>query len=112
MAHPYMTAVGAAHGPPLYDRRRCTPWPLYDGRRGGRSPGGLEVQCLGDELPMIGRVAESDFRGLGALEIKVHLVLPGEADAAMDLDAVAGGVAVGVGRVGLGDACRERTLGC
>src|SRR5439155_6714025 len=66
---------------------------------------------LRDDLTVPGGVAEGDFGALRALEVDVHVVLPREADAAVDLDAFAGGVAVRVGRVGLRHRGGERRLG-
>src|SRR5262245_47670382 len=57
---------------------------------------------LRDELAVPGGVAEGHLGALGTLEVDVHVVLPREADAAVDLDALAGGVPVGVRDVGLG----------
>src|SRR5574342_182193 len=60
-----------------------------------------EPDQLRDDLAVPGGVAEGHLRALRALEVDVHVVLPGEADPAVDLDALAGGVAVGVGAVRL-----------
>jgi hypothetical protein len=49
-----------------------------------------------------GGVAKGDFAGLGALEVELQVVFPGEADAAMKLDAGAGDLAIGIRRLGLG----------
>ena len=53
------------------------------------SPSRLQIERLRDELPVVGGVAERHLGRLRALEVQVHVVLPGEADAAMHLDAVA-----------------------
>src|SRR5438045_5900395 len=66
---------------------------------------------LRDDLAVPGGVAEGDLGALRALEVDVHVVLPREADATMDLDALAGGVAIGVGTVGLRHRGGERGLG-
>ena len=41
---------------------------------------------------MVGGVAQHQLRRLGPLEVEVGGVLPGEADAAVDLDVLRGGV--------------------
>src|SRR5262247_4100196 len=71
----------------------------------------LEVDQLGHALAMPGGVAERELRSLGALEVQVQVVLPGESDAAVELDARSGHAAVGVRHVGLGHAHGERSLG-
>src|SRR5262245_23836845 len=60
---------------------------------------------------MVGGVAEGELRPLRPLEVEVEVVLPREADAAMELDARGGYLAVRVGDVGLGHADGERPLG-
>src|SRR5580765_4163621 len=70
-----------------------------------------EPYQLRDDLAVPGGVAERHLGALRALEVDVHVVLPREADAAVDLDALAGGVTVGVGAVGLRHCGRERRLG-
>src|ERR1041384_6564045 len=70
----------------------------------------LKVKRLGDELAVIRRVAERHLRRLGALEIEMHVVLPGEADSTVDLDAVPGDLAIGVGYVRLGHRRGERAV--
>ena len=60
--------------------------------------------ALGEELAVVGGVAEEELGRLGPLEVQVGRVLPGEADAAVDLDVLGGGVEVGLGAVGLGQA--------
>src|SRR5438067_6219095 len=63
-----------------------------------------DSDALGEELPVVRRVAEEELGGLGPLEVEVGVVLPREADAAMDLDVLGGGVEVGVRAVRLGQA--------
>src|SRR5262245_26945224 len=85
-------------------------------RRGGWGPGPLALDpargpsqdVLRYDLPVPGRVAEGDLGALGALEVDVHVVLPGEPDAAVDLDPLAGDDAVRVGAVGLRHRRGER----
>src|SRR5437660_11706540 len=92
---------------------RCNTWPGPDervgagategGARGGAfdAPPRLQIDQLGDTLAVIARVPERELRRLGALEVQVQVVLPREADAAVQLDAGAGRAAIGVGDVGL-----------
>src|SRR5205823_10518990 len=47
----------------------------------------LRGEQPGDPLAVPSGVAKGDFRGLGALEVEAQIVLPGEADASMQLDA-------------------------
>src|SRR4029078_9241405 len=75
------------------------------------APPRSETYQLGDDLPVPGRVAEGHLGALRALEVDVHVVLPGKTDAAVDLDALAGGVTVGIGAVGLRHRGGERRLG-
>src|SRR6185295_1621361 len=71
---------------------------------------GLKVHQLGHPLAMMGGVAERELRALRALEVEVQVVLPGEADAAVELDTRRGHAPEGVGDVGLGHADREWSL--
>src|SRR3546814_20454038 len=59
---------------------------------------------LSQQLAVVGGVTEEQLGALGPLEVQVGGVLPGEADAAMDLDVLGGGVEVRLGAVGLGQA--------
>src|SRR5256885_13821059 len=61
----------------------------------------LKVEGLRDELAVVGRVAEGHLGRLGALEEQVHIVLPGEPDATVHLDAVSRDLAVRVRYIGL-----------
>ena len=70
----------------------------------------LQADPVGQPFPVVGAVAEEQLAGLGPLEVQVGVVLPGEADAAVDLDVLGGGVEVGVGAVGLGQARDDRDL--
>src|SRR5690606_24712796 len=70
-------------------------------RGGGRRS---DAQPLGEQLPVVGGVAEEQLGRLGPLEVEVGRVLPGEADAAVDLDVLGGGVEVRLRAVGLGEA--------
>src|SRR5436190_17223073 len=69
-----------------------------------------DTYALGEQLPVVGGVAEEDLRALRPLEVQVSVVLPGEADAAVDLDVLGGGVEVRVGAVRLGEARDDREL--
>src|SRR6266568_7026119 len=71
----------------------------------------LEIDQLGHALAMPRGVAEREFGALGPLEVQVEIVLPGEADAAVELYARAGHPAISVGDIGLGHAHGQRTLG-
>src|SRR5687767_5659268 len=71
----------------------------------------LEIYQLSDLLAMVGGITKRELRRLGALEVQVQVVLPGEADATVQLDAGAGNLAVGVRGVGLGHGGGERGLG-
>src|SRR4029077_8914559 len=71
----------------------------------------LEIDQLGYTLAMPGGVAERELGALGTLEVQVQVVLPGEADAAVELYARAGDAAIGVRDIGLGHAHGERALG-
>ena len=51
---------------------------------------------------MVGRVTEQQLRALGSLEVQVGRVLPGEPNAAVDLDVLGGSVKVGLRAVALG----------
>src|SRR5436305_9510612 len=69
-----------------------------------------DTYALGEQLPVVGGVAEQDLGALRPLEVQVGVVLPGEADAAVDLDVLGGGVEVRVGAVRLGEARDDREL--
>src|SRR5688572_3011294 len=69
-----------------------------------------EVDQASDQLAVPGGVPEGDLRALRALEVEMHVVLPGEADSAVNLDAIAGRMAVRVGAVCLGHGRRERRV--
>jgi hypothetical protein len=61
-------------------------------------------------LAVVLRAAQQRAAALRALEVEVRGVLPGEADAAVDLDALARAVEERVGAVGLGAAGRFAQL--
>ncbi len=61
-----------------------------------------DADALGEQLAVVGRVAEEQLGALGPLEVEVRRVLPREPDAAVDLDVLGGGVEVRLGAVGLG----------
>src|SRR5437763_873367 len=69
-----------------------------------------DADALRQQLPVVGGIAEQDLRALRPLEVEVGVVLPGEADAAVDLDVLGGGVEVRVGAVRLGEARDDRQL--
>src|SRR6266550_3871298 len=69
-----------------------------------------DADALRQQLPVVGGVAQQDLRALRPLEVQVGVVLPGEADAAVDLDVLGGGVEVGVRAVRLGEAGDGRQL--
>ena len=50
----------------------------------------LQTDALREQLAVVGRVTEQQLGGLGPLEVQVGGVLPGEADAAVDLDVLHG----------------------
>ena len=61
-----------------------------------------DADALGEQLAVVGGVAEEQLGRLGPLEVQVGRVLPGEADATVDLDVLGGGVEVRLRAVGLG----------
>src|ERR1700691_1832092 len=70
----------------------------------------LDAQELRQQFAMVRRVAQEELRTLGALEVEVRVVLPREADAAVDLDVLRRAVEVGLGAERLGEAGRDRQL--
>src|SRR5580658_4376179 len=74
--------------------------PLMGETRPGR-PGRSDADALGQKLPVVGRVAEEELGRLGPLEVEVRVVLPGEPNAAVDLDVLRGSVEVRLGAIGL-----------
>src|SRR4051794_40488847 len=62
----------------------------------------LDADALCEQLAVVRGVAQKELGGLGPLEVQVGGVLPGEPDAAVDLDVLGGGMEVRVGAVGLG----------
>src|SRR5213078_1261343 len=77
-----------------------------------------EFSCLrsdpdevGQPLPMVIGAAEKELRILRAFEVQVCGVLPGEADAAENLDVFTRGVQVRVATERLGEAGQLRHLG-
>src|SRR6476469_8268565 len=69
-----------------------------------------DADALGEELAVVRGVTEQDLRALRTLEVQVRIVLPGEADAAVDLDVLGRGVEVRVRAVGLGERGHHRQL--
>src|SRR5438034_129563 len=67
-----------------------------------------DTDALCKQLAVVRRVAEEDLGALRPLEVEVGVVLPGEADSAVDLDVLGRGVEVRVGAVGLREARRHR----
>ena len=70
----------------------------------------LQPDPSGQTLPVVGAVTEEQLARLGPLEVQVGVVLPGEADAAVDLDVLRGHVEVGVRRVRLDQRGQHRDL--
>src|SRR5262245_61519919 len=62
----------------------------------------------GDQLAVVLSVAVHHLEALGALEVQMQVVLPGEADAAVGLDRLAAHAPRRLADVGLGDRCRHR----
>jgi NAD(P)-dependent dehydrogenase (short-subunit alcohol dehydrogenase family) len=60
----------------------------------------LQADPRCQSFPVIAAVAEEQLAGLGPLEVQVRIVLPGEADAAVNLDVLARDVRVHLGGVG------------
>src|SRR5713226_1398631 len=71
----------------------------------------LQVHELGNSLAMERRIPEGELRPLRALEVEVEVVLPREADPAVELDAIGGDAPVGVGDIRLRPADCQRPLG-
>ncbi len=71
---------------------------------------GSDPDALGQQLPVVGRVAKQQLGTLGPLEVQVGGVLPREANATVDLDVLSGGVEVGLGAVRLGQRRHRRQL--
>src|SRR5437899_3970100 len=71
----------------------------------------LEPEALRGELATRRRIAEGHFTGLRALEVEVEVMLPGEADAAVDLDRARGHEAVRVAGDRFRLRGRERGVG-
>ena len=69
------------------------------------------VPALQHAFPMLRRAAEKHLRTLRPLVPKVRVVVPGEADAAVDLDAVLGRLHVRIGCRGLRKARQSGQLG-
>src|SRR5262245_16536053 len=61
-------------------------------------------QVGGGDLAMMRRAAEHHLRGLRAAIVQMRVVLPGEPDAAVHLDALGGDVEVRLRAVGLREA--------
>src|ERR1700694_3681582 len=61
----------------------------------------LEVERLGDELAVIGRVAKRHLGRLGSLEVEVHIVFPRETNPTVYLDTVTCDLSIRVGDIRL-----------
>jgi site-specific DNA recombinase len=70
-----------------------------------------EAEVGGQPAAVVGRVAEQGRRRVGALEVPVRRVLPGEADAAVQLDGLGGHGPVGLRAVGLGQRRQQGSVG-
>ena len=77
----------------------------------GRRGGFLRHLPAQQAFPMLRGAAEEHLGTFGALVPKVRVVVPGEADAAVDLDAVLGRLHVGIRSRGLGKAGERRQAG-
>jgi hypothetical protein len=93
-----------APGAPMSSRAKG---PRSAGRRAGEAPvevpseahtfglrAGSDADALGEELPVVGGVSQDQLGRLRPLEVQVGIVLPGEADASVDLDVLCGCVEV------------------
>ena len=63
---------------------------------------GVDHQA-GDSLAMIRRVAESDFRRLGAAVEQMRVVFPCKSHTAVDLNRAVAHFAIGITGIGFGD---------
>src|SRR5579863_1857572 len=70
-----------------------------------------EIDTVRDQFAIISRVAECEFRRLGAFEIQMQVVIPGETDAAVKLGTLGRAPPIGVGGGGLGDGGGDRRVG-
>src|SRR5215510_14778087 len=66
---------------------------------------------LRDALAVPGRIAQEIFGPLRALQVQMHVVLPGEADSTVDLERIRGALEVGLGAIRLGQRGHPRQLG-
>src|SRR5215207_5895817 len=66
---------------------------------------------VGEPGPVTDRRTEQQLGGLGPFQVQVGVVLPGVADATVDLDVLLRGVGVGLGAEGTGQRGRDRKLG-
>src|SRR5688572_2668756 len=105
-------ASSAAPAPPAAARRSRVPPNAPRSPPDPRRSLGSALKPLErrEALAMIGGVAEQGFGDVRALEPEVQVELPGEADAAVDLDGAARGSAVDVRERGLGDRGGARAL--
>src|SRR5262249_20684577 len=69
-----------------------------------------DTDALREQFAVVRRVAEEDLRALRALEVEVRVVLPREADAAVDLDVLGRGVEVRLRAVRLREGRNDRKL--
>ena len=76
--------------------------PTLNPKGRSRVRGGSDTDALGEQFAVVRRVTEQQLRRLGPLEVQVRRVLPGEADSAVDLDVLGGGVEVRLAAVRLG----------
>src|ERR1700704_2490132 len=86
----------------VLSRLRCTPHPAPLPLGAGGEQSGLEVNFLRYQFAMMGGITKGELRVFGAFEVEMHVVLPGEANAAMHLNAFTRCVAIGITAVRLG----------
>src|SRR4029077_5554625 len=87
-----------------------TPRDTRAGRRPRLKGTGSQPQPGREALPVVVAVAEEQLAGLRPLEIQVSVVLPGESDAAVDLDVLGGHVEEGLRSVRLYQRGYDRDL--
>src|SRR3989337_785917 len=71
----------------------------------------LHLEHFSDLLPVVVAIAESNLACLGALDVEVHIMVPGIADAAVYLHSIEGAMLVGFTAPGLSHRGSQRHLG-